>query len=353
MLFNISLKNFRSYSEQSFEFNDGVNIIVGPNGSGKTNLLESILLLCHNKTFRPVKITNLIKKDEEWFRLSANDSDDLNRVLSCRNDLKMTKKYSINDVLYKRLPVNKKIPFILFEPNNLSLFSSNPEKRRNYFDELLEKTDDLFDETIKKYRRTLLQRNFLLKKDNLVIHELFPWNLKLAELASIIVSKRLALVAEINNDINQIYDQIAGNSKYKIIFSYQPLWPEDIYASKFLSYLENEINNDIKYGYTTIGPHKDDINTKFNNQDSKEVASRGEMRTLILALKIQEATFIEKKINKRPIFLLDDVFSELDGKRRNHLIQYINSYQTFITTTDADLAINNFNQTANLIPLVN
>ncbi len=351
MLLNISLRQFRSYLDDSFEFSDGVNIIIGPNGSGKTNLMEAILLIASNKSYR-LNNLNLIQHNKNWFKITAEDDKQLIRSLSYKltNDT-LEKKYTINEVSYIRLPYLKTLPVILFEPNNLNLFTGGPERRRLFFDELTEKINPGFDKIINQYKRVLIQRNTLIKEKNFNKTNIFPWNIKLSELASQIVINRTKLINNLNLEINDIYHKISGSTKYNTKILYHPTFPEDTYNTKILNYLEKNLNIDIQYGYTTIGPHREDITIEFNNKTSSVVASRGEIRTLILVLKILESKYIEKIRNIKPIFLLDDVFSELDGSRRKFLTEYINNYQTFITTTDADVVIKNFTEKANIIPI--
>ena len=340
MLLNISLRQFRSYLDDSFEFSDGVNIIIGPNGSGKTNLMEAILLIASNKSYR-LNNLNLIQHNKNWFKITAEDDKQLIRSLSYKltNDT-LEKKYTINEVSYIRLPYLKTLPVILFEPNNLNLFTGGPERRRLFFDELTEKINPGFDKIINQYKRVLIQRNTLIKEKNFNKTNIFPWNIKLSELASQIVINRTKLINNLNLEINDIYHKISGSTKYNTKILYHPTFPEDTYNTKILNYLEKNLNIDIQYGYTTIGPHREDITIEFNNKTSSVVASRGEIRTLILVLKILESKYIEKIRNIKPIFLLDDVFSELDGSRRKFLTEYINNYQTFITTSASVVVIN-------------
>ncbi len=351
MLLNINLRQFRSYLDDSFEFSDGVNIIIGPNGSGKTNLIEAILLIASNKSYR-LNNLNLIQHNKNWFKITAEDDKQLIRSLSYKlTNYTLEKKYTINEVSYIRLPYLKTLPVILFEPNNLNLFTGGPERRRLFFDELAEKIYPGFDKIINQYKRVLIQRNTLIREKNFNKTSIFPWNIKLSELASQIVINRTQLINSLNLEINDIYYKISGSTKYNTKILYHPTFSEDTYNTKILNYLEKNLNIDIQYGYTTIGPHREDITIEFNNKSSSVVASRGEIRTLILVLKILESKYIEKIRNIKPIFLLDDVFSELDGSRRKFLTEYINNYQTFITTTDADVVIKNFTEKANIIPI--
>ncbi len=345
MISNLNLKQFRSYINQSFEFENGVNIIVGPNGSGKTNLLEAIYVIATNKTFKQVTSKDLINNLNDSTKLTALDSDQLSRSVVIKNQKEqLSRKYIINQIEYNRLPYDKSLPVVLFEPNNLNVLGGSPERRRKYLDDLIDKTNPGYDKLINKYQRTLVQRNSLLKNDVVKSDDIFVWDIKLTELATLIVGYRNKLIDSLNQSINELYNEIASiKPKYDIELVYLSKWNEQDYASQMIKHLQENLKIDSLLGYTQTGPHKDDFRVNLNKKDSLLVASRGENRTLVLALKIMELKQLEEVRQQKPILLLDDVFSELDGKRRKHLTNLINNYQTFITTTDADLVINNFN----------
>jgi DNA replication and repair protein RecF len=352
MLTDIRLQNFRSYKDSSFEFDPGVNIIVGPNASGKTNLLEAILVVNKGSSYR-VKDNDLIKFNESWSRIDADLSggDSRSVKLEAGQSTQIDKTYLIDRKNYKRLSLNHKLPVVLFEPDNLRLFSAGPEKRRDYIDDLLSQIMPGYSNIRKQYLRVLNQRNSLLKQPTRDIHQqIFPWNLRLSELAGQIVQKRSNLIYGLDSKIGDLYKQLSKTNK-KVNLDYQSSWPAEAYETNLLKKLEKNIETDQARGFTTSGPHREDMIIYFDKRPSQEVASRGEVRTAILALKITELELLESSYDSTPILLLDDVFSELDGKRRHALTDYIQTYQTFITTTDADIVMEYFTQTSHVIPL--
>ena len=180
--------------------------------------------------------------------------------------------------------------------------------------------------------------------------QIFPWDIRLSQLAGQIVRARAGLTDRIDQDASRIYRKLSG-SKTIITVEYQNLWPIENYETKLLKELENNLELDRARGFTGAGPHREDLLVLFNGRPAPETASRGEVRTMVLALKMIELKIIEELRAAAPLLLLDDVFSELDGRRRHALTDYLASYQTFITTTDADAVLGHFTQSTNIIPL--
>jgi DNA replication and repair protein RecF len=348
---SLRLQNFRSYTDDSFEFEHGVNIIVGPNASGKTNLLEAVLFLARGSSYR-VRDSELVKFDKPWARLDSY-FEKQNRVIKIEEkNAKFEKTYEIDNKAYKRLSLERSAPVVFFEPNHLQFVSRGPDQRRDYFDDLLERSQIGFKSLASNYRRVLTQRNSLLKRDAAFAEaQLFAWNVRLSELGTKIAEARAYLINEINNSISNTYSKIARrNSKIEIF--YDVLFPLEHYASKLLTKLDASTKLDLERGFTAYGPHREDIIFYLNEQPMSQTASRGETRSLVLALKIFELELIEKARAQKPIFLLDDVFSELDGARRQALVAYLKNYQTIITTTDADAIVEHFTDASKIIPLV-
>jgi DNA replication and repair protein RecF len=350
MISNIRMQNFRSYTDESFEFEPGVNIIVGPNASGKTNLLEAVLVLARGNSYR-AKDFELVQFDKPWSRLDSF-FEKQNRVLKIEEkNAKAEKTYEIDGKTYKRLGFERSIPAVYFEPNHLQFITRGPEQRRDFIDDLLERSEVGFRGLAADYRRALAQRNSLLKHDaSFAKAQLFAWNLRLSELGTKIANSRAGLIAEINKDIGKTYSKIS-RKKSKVEMFYDLQFPIEQYASKLLNKLEASTTVDLERGFTAYGPHREDIIFYLNEQPINQTASRGETRSIVLALKIFELELIKRARGQSPIFLLDDVFSELDGARRQSLVGYLKDYQTIITTTDADAIIEHFADSNKIIAL--
>jgi DNA replication and repair protein RecF len=351
MITSLRLQHFRSYSDDSFEFSPSVNIIVGPNASGKTNLLEALLYVCRGNSYR-AKDNELIQYVAPWARLDAT-LDNTTRVCKIErmSDLLTKKSFEINGKDLTRLNLSSSLPIVLFEPNHLQLLIGGPELRRAFLDDILEQTVAGFATTVRHYRRALAQRNALLKRDRSSnTAQLFAWNIRLSELGGTIADARLQLIQHMNERLSMLYDKLSRD-KAQVALQYATRCSAEHYATSLLHKLETNTALDYERGFTTHGPHRDDLTLMLHDHDAKDVASRGETRTLLLVLKILEAQLLEEARDRRPILLLDDVFSELDGARRRALTQFLQNYQTFITTTDADVVVQHFTETANIIPL--
>ncbi len=376
MIDSIQLQNFRSYKDESFEFDPGVNIVIGPNASGKTNLLEAILILDSGKSFR-AKDQDLIHFGKSWARLDGFFGSS-HRVLKLNKDrhpgldpgsrpdsglpagrqgfrgndeMRLTKTFEIDNNSFKRLSLERTVPAVLFEPNHLQLITREPDFRRAYFDDILERSLPAYKNLAASYRRALAQRNALLKQTPAVAKkQLFAWNIRLSELGSQIASARHELVNDINKSLSRSYSKIA-KKRTKVELNYETPFDTGNYSSRLLAKLEAGMQADFQRGFTAYGPHREDFALYLKGQPAQATASRGEIRSLLIALKIFELSLVEKARAAKPIFLLDDVFSELDGARRHHLVDYLKTYQTIITTTDADAVLEYFSSGHRLISL--
>ena len=346
---SIRLQNFRSYIDASFEFGDRVNIIVGPNGSGKTNLLEAVQVLAIGGSYR-VHDAELVRHGAPWARLDASlHSGTSMRTMKLLVEPRLTKTFEIQEKPYSRLTQQHTLPLVLFEPNHLQLLHGAPEIRRSYLDDILEQTKSGYPSFRRNYRRVLTQRNALLKRGHPSVGELFPWNLRLSELGAVIARARAELVNDIAQKLADLYKTLS-KSKTVVTLEYEPQFPVESYETSLLGKLEAAIDRDVARGFTAYGPHREDMTVKIDGRPAAEVASRGETRTIVLAFKILELELIEEARGVTPILLLDDVFSELDGARRRALTSYLQAHQTFLTTTDADVVIKHFTDST-ILPL--
>jgi DNA replication and repair protein RecF len=345
---DIRLQNFRSYADASFELSNGVNIIVGPNASGKTNLLEAIMVLSLGRSYR-VKDYELIQFTKPWARLDGHSQHGRRTIkLIQEQEHRAKKELIVDDRHIKRITIQKQVPVVLFEPNHLQLLHGAPELRRDYLDNLLEQFTPGYETLRKNYRRALQQRNAILKNDGSK-DQLFVWNLRLSDLGGQLALHRQQLIDKVNKEITGVY-QTMGGANTKVEVAYESSCGGGQYSTKLLHRLETHYESDQRRGFTSNGPHRDDMRVSLNGYDAGTSASRGEMRTLLLAFKVIELKLLEEDRGVKPLLLMDDVFSELDGSRRKALTEAISGYQTFITTTDADLVIHHFTETCHIIP---
>ncbi len=342
MITSVRLQNFRSYKDSAFEFEPGVNIIIGPNGSGKTNLLESLLVICRGSSYRSHE-ADLIAHKKNWSRVDAYLENNQHRVYKIKlANERLDKTFEIDDKVLRRLPFDQTLPIVLFEPNQLQLLTTSPDQRRLFIDSLLEQTDAQFGSDKQAYNRALSQRNRLLKlQPSDIAKQIFVWNIRLSELGAKIVEKRLELLKVFNKNLPKTYRALAVN-KDTLDLEYVSKHSQQNYASSLLKKLDDNLQKETASGFTLYGPHRDDITINLNHRSIQATASRGEVRTILLGLKMQEVNLVSEFRGTKPALLLDDVFGELDGGRRKSLTDFLEGYQTFITTTDADIVLKNF-----------
>ncbi len=348
---NLKLQGFRSYDSHAVELTSGVNIVVGPNGSGKTNLLEALYVISTGTSFRTAD-RDLVKHGSDWFRIEAQFDDDERILTYSLVDTQSPKHFSLDGIKRVRLSYQQKIPVVLFEPDHLRLLSGSPSARRDYLDSVLSRLQPDFARARSQFERALLQRNNILKRaerrSQALDDQLFVWNIKLAELSENIAERRLGLIAFMNEHIDELYSHIA-DSPSKVHLEYESDLAATQYKQAMLHQLDAQLDKDILRGFTSVGPHRDDFALHLNGARSSVTASRGEMRSLLLTLKMIELDLLREQHLHPPLLLLDDVFSELDSVRRRTLAALARPYQTVITTTDADIVKDYFDKDVSII----
>lgn len=325
MFKTLRLQNFRNYSDAEFTFGEGVNVVVGPNGSGKTNLLEALYFVTHGKSFR-TDISALIANRADWARLDAlHGGQEL--ILKLTSGENGVRKQLQKD---SKVVHESGVRVVLFEPDQLRMVHGPPELRRAWLDNLLIQLEPAYALGLKNYQRTLHQRNVLLRSGR--EDDLFVWEIKMSEYGAFIAGIRTQLVANFAERVNELYGAFSG-SKDKVAIKYDTPFTES-YGSQFLKVLGENRDHDRHRGYTTLGPHRDDLRIEFNKLPIGDIASRGERRTLYLALKFLEAALIESKFEQKAVMLLDDLFGELDDRRKRLLQKTLSDNQIIITSTD-------------------
>lgn len=329
---SLRVQNFRAHEDFSIEFSEKATLISGLNGSGKTSLLEAVFIAFRGTSFRSSD-REIVKNDSdhEWFRIDLEFNNGNKRVIKYdKNKSAGKKQFSLDGKITYRLLNSSKLPVVLFEPDDLQLLSGSPARRRRFIDGFLAQIYPDFSLAQTKYEKALKQRNNLLKKDNFSSDEIFPWNLMLAQYGSHIINRRCEFIELLNSKINPVYTEIAGtNDKIEIIYDGDWLTHEE-----FLRRLSQNEAKDRILGFTSLGPHRHDLIFNFNHAEAVNVASRGEVRSLVLALKFMETDVLSELTGKKPIVLLDDVFSELDEKRQNLLAKHFSKYQTIISSVN-------------------
>ena len=216
---------------------------------------------------------------------------------------------------------------------------------------MLEQTQPGFGKLRRDYKKTLAQRNALLKRgEQTARQQIFPWDVRVSELGGLIVAQRQELLTTLNGRVSELYGDLAGRAT-ELSLHYVSSLSLHNYETHLLGKLEANLELDVQRGFTGAGPHREDFRIELNGHGMQQTASRGEVRTAVLMLKVLELELIEAARAIRPLLLLDDVFSELDKDRRSALTGYLQVYQTFITTTDADVAKIHFKNQVQVVEL--
>lgn len=325
---SVELINFRNHSEYKFVCQDNTSLILGRNGFGKTSILEAIYILTNGKSFRSTD-HEILKIGQPFYRITLEYVDGEKIIATYDKEKKI---FNYTEKKFKRFPKAAHYPVILFVPSDLNLISHSPSSRRQYFDHLFSELNEDYHIALLKYEKVLKQRNELLKNNNISHKDLFSWNIMLAKYGTYLSKIRNNNIEEINSNFTTIYRTIAENKDNIEIFYKSETKNEGV--NNYLKILEKNFQKDSILGYTSFGIHRDDYVFNFNDKIAEGSASRGETRSIILALKFIEARLINQKLGKPPIILLDDVFSELDQKRRKCLIKNFKDNQIIITSTE-------------------
>jgi DNA replication and repair protein RecF len=327
----LSVKNIRSHDSYVLELSPTITVITGDNGSGKTSLIEAIYITLQGSSFKGSD-NDVLRQGSEWWRIDMLLDDETKRITSFDPSLSSgKKKFVVDEKVNYRLPQKNKYPIVLFEPEDLRLLHGSPSRRRQFIDRFISQLDPIYSTTLRKYERALKQRNNLLKHAYIRPEDLFVWNVALSEYGSYIIQQRTVFIEEINTKLNTAYNDIAGGGDI-VSIHYSHTSIGDV-QQKLLNELDASNEKDRRFGFTSVGPHRHDVVFQFNNQPALSIASRGEVRSIVLALKFLEVDIIEKITDKKPIILLDDVFSELDLARQKALSDTIRSHQIIITST--------------------
>lgn len=340
MLKSLSLENFRNYEKYSLNFAK-TTILIGPNGIGKTNIIEAIYLLSTGRSWRTSRDNQLIKWDNDVALIKSVIKSDketeieiaLQRIPS--NDYPKTKFLKINGVKKRLIELLGRMPTVLFSPEEIQLIEGTPSLRRRFLDILLCNLNRSYALNLIEYLKVLKGRNkllYYLKIGKSKLDEMKFWDEKLVTLGSEIISKREELIRNLNANLTITYEVISGEKE-----TLQIKYKKSVEAENFRDTIIGQRDREVDSALTLFGPHRDDLIFLLDNRDISTFGSRGEYRSVILALKIEELAYLKKNIDDvEPILLLDDIFSELDATRRLHLAKIISGQQTIITTTDFD-----------------
>ena len=342
---NLRLKNYRNYKEISINFDPSINIIYGNNAEGKTNILEAIFLCATSRSHRGSKEREIINFDEKeaHIKLVLTDEKEKNQIIDIQLNDENKKGIAVNGQKKEKLSDFLGLFIaVIFAPEDLNIIKEGPAVRRKFLDMELCQIDRKYVSSISNYNKVLNQRNAVLKDISLssgnnkkdLIDYLDSYETQLIDFGTEVIIKRQQNIIEISKKIEDIYFKISGDKEKLTLYYENDLIgePEEI-KRLYKKKLEETKEIDIKNGFTSIGPHRDDICFMVDNIDLRKFGSQGQKKTAAISLKLSELLIMKEKKNDTPVLLLDDVFSELDETRQKKLIENLNGIQTIITCT--------------------
>lgn len=337
---NLSLKNFRNYSKLDISFNDKLNIIIGNNAQGKTNILEAIYYLSITKSFLSVSDKNIMRRDQVFTSLNTkiitnNKNKNLSIILN-----ELGKKLVINNKeIKKHSEFIGNLKVIIFSPDNLRIIKEGPGNRRKFLNIEISQLYERYINLLNEFNVILKQRNEYLKiiksgKCNIDYFNIL--NDKFISLSVEIYKYRNNFINSINKYITDVFKKISGfDGLYLNYITNVDINDYDNIYLNMKNKLDNSFDREILYGSSLIGPHRDDFGFKIDDYDLLLYGSQGQLKMAILSLKLAEIDVFNEISGENPVLLLDDLFSELDVEKRNSVINYLDrDIQTIVTTTD-------------------
>ncbi len=346
ILQRLTLRTFRNYEALTLEPAPGLNILVGENAQGKSNLLEAIYLLATTKSFRAVHESEAIQDSATEAIISGSvlkdngSSTDIELVIS-ENERKTARINSAKTA--RAVDLLGHLHAVFFGALDLRLVTGEPATRRRYMDLAISQTTPAYCSDLAGYKRVLLHRNNLLRRlrDAWFAHSgLEVFSAQLADFGSRLIAKRLSFAVELTDLAGTAHSSLSGGTE-TLSVRYAPSpnvgsaeTPEEI-ARVFADALSRVADDEVRRGTSLVGPQRDDLRFRINGLEVRTFGSQGQQRTAVLSLKMAELSFMERHTGERPVLLLDDVMSDLDDQRRSRLIERIwGRCQTFVTCTN-------------------
>ena len=342
----ISFKEFRNLKNAEVVPSKGVNVICGDNAQGKTNFLEAIWLFTGGRSFRGAKDKELVSFGAQNASLTM-EAFSFDRNQNLKIDIASGKRFvTVNKVPQQSASsLVGKFCAVVFSPTHLALVKDGPSVRRKFLDTAICQTQPSYTAHFFRYNHVLTQRNSLLRylqKSKNLVDTLDVWEEKLAEYGAEIVSRRFSFVVNLKSLSAEFYLGLSSGKEF-LNLSYKTSAVSEVFKEKrkikeeFKDKLKKSREEDVFAGFTTKGPHRDDIDIKINGKSARMFSSQGQQRSAVLAMKLAEAELVQKIIGEPPIILMDDVLSELDLNRQNYLLNSILEKQVFITCCEPEL----------------
>jgi DNA replication and repair protein RecF len=338
----LSLLNFRNYKKADIEFSDGVHVIYGENGAGKTSILEAVHYLALTKSFRTNIDKNLVLNTEKMFRIQGEfkTSQEQAIVSIIAYSPETEKSLTVNGQKARKFSdYIGDVPVVLLYPADLSLSQGGPSQRRRFLDILLSQSSKLYLHHLIQYTRSLRQRNRLLSDSGGQTCDpqlLKSWEENLITHGVELIFRRTEAAAQLNEQVRQYYRELSKkDDEVKIVFRCNvQQQEEETLSSAFDRLFEQKRAQEQEYRTTLLGPHRDDLLFLLNGKPMRDYASQGEHKTFVIALKLAEFQLLQQQRLQSPILLFDDIFGELDANRIQQMLQQLSDIgQVFVTTT--------------------
>ena len=341
----IEFEAFRNIDSEVIELNDGINVIYGENAQGKTNVLEGIYLFARGKSFRAFKDKELVKFDKSTAYvkmdfLNKNDSV----LLGAEISKSLPKKFYRNKIkLNKTSEIIGEFRAVLFCPSHLGIIKDAPAVRRKFLDVAISQLRPVYIKMMTRYNQVLEERNAILKmmpeerQNNLELMDIYSE--ELASLCADIADIRNEYIKKLDYWVKIFFDEMTnGREAPKITYesnaNENDFESRELLKNRYLSLLKNNKDRELRYGATLFGIHKDDLKIEINGRDSRLYSSQGQQRSLSLAMKMAEGEISREQKGEYPVFLFDDVLSELDDSRKKYILSNIKGRQVIITACD-------------------
>jgi DNA replication and repair protein RecF len=343
ILSSLNLKNFRSHKDTNLKFSDKLNFIIGGNGQGKTTVLESIYYLCTTKSNCSKSDLEAVSCNETGFELNGIFNDLTESKIRIYYSALENKKYYYKDskLISRSADIIGKFPIVILTPSDHSITQGAPSERRKFIDSIISQASENYLRTIIDYGKTLRQRSSLLFqiKDNRnknIFNELDAWTEKLVESGLIIINYRKNFAADFIKFIAASYKIIMGETEVPTLrYSFLENYGGSDFKVEFFRLLDLKRNEELRRSTNLVGPHRDEILFEINNMSLKTYGSQGQHKTFQVVLRFAEFFYLKEVMGIMPLFLLDDIFGELDTKRSLKISEYLRELgQTFITMTD-------------------
>ncbi len=337
---NLFLQNFRNYERENFQFSDGLNVLSGKNAQGKTNCAEAVFYLCTGASLRIRHDKQLIRIGEDNAKIVAEAENRYGEVTIEADIYENKREIRVNgSKISKNADLMGHINSVFFSPGELRLIQDGPDERRRFMNISISQTSPAYYTALLRYNKILDQRNTLLKNHDvsLILDTLPVWDEQLCKYAAIIIKKRAEFLEKLAPYAKEFHAFLTDGGEEIIIRPDRKYEGDETDIAKSLAdRLAANYEKDLRLGFTTVGPHRDDLDVIIGGVDAKAYASQGQTRTAALALKLSEVQIFKALSGEYPILILDDVMSELDLPRRKKLLKCISEIQTILTCTHAE-----------------